>query len=87
MRTALHINQEVLGRLLGVHAMTVSKWERGMSVVPAYQSALLECFRLAVERDMSVGTRANVALHFAGVAVALHMLLGAAFGGKRAGEL
>ena len=80
VRTGLGVNQNLLGRLVGVHAQTVSKWERGVSPVPPYQAALLRCFGFAIEKEPGVGTRANVTFHFAGVAQALLVLLLAAHG-------
>ena len=87
VREGLQINQDVLGRLVGVHAQTVSKWERGVSPVPQHEAALLRCFGFAVQREPGVGTRANAALHHAGVGQALLLLLLAAHGGDRQTEL
>lgn len=31
MRTRLHLSQESIARIIGVHQATVSKWERGLT--------------------------------------------------------
>ncbi len=47
LRKRLRLSQAELGQLVGVHAMTVSKWERGVLEPNPYQLALLERFTLA----------------------------------------
>lgn len=47
LRTSMALSQADFGRLLGVHPMTVSKWERegGGSQPNEYQQALMQAFR------------------------------------------
>ncbi len=47
LRKRLRLSQAELGQLVGAHAMTVSKWERGVLEPSAYQIALLERFTQA----------------------------------------
>lgn len=57
-REALGLSQTELAALLGVHPMTVSRWERGVLKPTPYQRALLEAFYRACwvsgVRDVSV---------------------------------
>jgi len=57
IRTRLGLSQAELGRILGAHAMTVSKWERGVLKPSEHQSRLLRAFRGAVERGVEVRGR------------------------------
>jgi hypothetical protein len=41
LRRSLRLSQAEFGQLFDAHAMTVSKWERGVLVPSAYQHALL----------------------------------------------
>lgn len=45
LRHSLGLSQVEFGQLFGAHAMTVSKWERGVLRPSAYQSALMERFK------------------------------------------
>lgn len=45
LRKALGLSQVEFGQLFGVHAMTASKWERGVAVPTPYQMALMERFK------------------------------------------
>jgi transcriptional regulator with XRE-family HTH domain len=47
LRKRLRLSQAEMGQLVGAHAMTVSKWERGVLEPSAYQVALLERFKQA----------------------------------------
>jgi len=44
LRKRLGLSQVEFGQLLGVHFMTVSKWERGLAPPTPYQLALMERF-------------------------------------------
>lgn len=44
VRRLLGLSQRELGRLLGVHEMTVSRWELGRLKPSAWQTAMLEHF-------------------------------------------
>jgi molybdopterin-binding protein len=50
LRLSLGLSQSQLARLLGTHAMTVSKWERGISSPGEHHRALLSAFAQAAER-------------------------------------
>jgi transcriptional regulator with XRE-family HTH domain len=53
LRKRLRLSQAEFGQLLGAHAMTVSKWERGVLSPNAYQLALLERFDKALAGELS----------------------------------
>ncbi|MFH1748333.1 MAG: helix-turn-helix domain-containing protein [Planctomycetota bacterium] len=78
VRLKLDLTQVQLASLLGVHPLTVSKWERGLLSPTPYQSAILDSFKLAGERNPKAGETAIKLLVGAGVAVALYFLLKAA---------
>jgi len=50
LRAALGLSQAELAALLGTHAMTVSKWERGKLVPGEHHRRLLGAFARAAER-------------------------------------
>jgi transcriptional regulator with XRE-family HTH domain len=74
VRELLNLNQVQLAQLLGVHPITVSKWERNEALPTAYQSALLNHFRDGA-RDNEVRTSVESLLIGMGVGVALAFLL------------
>ncbi|MDY7232834.1 helix-turn-helix domain-containing protein [Hyalangium rubrum] len=80
VRDGLGLTQEQFAQLLGVHTLTVSKWERGLLSPSPYQGSLISSFAKARERSASTGgaTVAKV-LMGAGVAAALFFLLKHAF--------
>ena len=47
IRRHLALTQAALGRLVGAHAMTVSKWERGLLRPPAFQRSVLTALAAA----------------------------------------
>ncbi|MBK7537540.1 MAG: helix-turn-helix domain-containing protein [Myxococcales bacterium] len=79
-RTALKLTQTQLASLLGVHVVTVSKWERGLLRPTPHQEALLRAALNAANRSPDIGDAVVAALVGAGVAIALFLLLDAAFG-------
>ncbi len=74
-RLALGITQDEMGRLMGVHLMTVSKWENGHSHPTPHQEALLRAFHIAGARQPSVGRLAAQQLVGEGVPRAILTLL------------
>lgn len=82
-RTKLGLTQVQLASLLGVHPLTVSKWERGVSGPSPHQEALLNSFQKATKSQVDIGETVATLLVTAGVALALFALLGAAFGKKK----
>ena len=83
VRTQLKLSQVQLAQLLGVHPLTVSKWERDLSAPTPHQAALLQSFAKAGQAKKQVGADASNLLVTAGVAAALWVLLNAAFGGEK----
>jgi transcriptional regulator with XRE-family HTH domain len=79
IRTSLRMTQEQLAQLLGVHSLTISKWERGLLQPSAHQEALLRVAAGAVEHRPDIGPVVAAALIGAGIGVALFHLLRAAF--------
>ena len=80
IRSQLGLSQVQLAQLLGVHPLTVSKWERGVLGPTPHQGALLQSFAKASQAKEQIGTEVSHLLVTAGVAVALFALLSAAFG-------
>ncbi|MDF9828543.1 putative transcriptional regulator [Ereboglobus sp. PH5-10] len=74
LRKKLGINQVELAQLIGVHPITISKWERGESAPSAYQHALLQEFGTAA-KDKTVQSELKGVLVGAGVIIALALLL------------
>jgi len=89
LRTALRLTQGQFATLLGVHSLTVSKWERGVLAPSPYQDALMQSFARSQARAPDVGTLAAGVLVGAGVGAALYLLLGPGLddaGGSRSGK-
>lgn len=79
LRQALGLSQAEFAQLLGVHAMTVSKWERGIAQPTPYQAALMEQFdRAAQAKREEAQEQVKKFLIGAGVVAALVWLLTAA---------
>jgi putative transcriptional regulator len=81
IRDRLGLTQEQLAQLLGVHPLTVSKWERGLLKLSNHQGTMLRSFRKAAKKP-AVGTEVAAALAGVGVVLALFLLLDAAVGKK-----
>ena len=79
-RANLGLTQGELAGLMGVHPLTVSKWERGVAAPTAYQRALLDAFSLAADRLPGVGPAAVQAAAGRGVPRGLLLLLAGAYG-------
>ena len=74
LRRNLGLTQEKFGLLFGVHAMTVSKWERGVLSPNYYQMALMQAFkRISEEKD--VRKTVNRILIGEGVIATIYFLL------------
>lgn len=80
IRDRLGFTQVQFGSLLGVHPLTVSKWERGALQPTPHQQALITSFRTASTKQENVGKTVGELLITAGVIVALLALLNAAVG-------
>ena len=57
IRTRLGLSQKDLAGLVGAHAMTVSKWERGLLKPTPHQRRLLATFAAAAERGVRAAER------------------------------
>ncbi len=80
LRRKLGLTQVQLAQLLGVHPLTVSKWERGLMSPPPHHNAMLESFKKARQSQSDIGEAVSGLLLSAGVVVAIYALLRAAFG-------
>ena len=77
IRELLALNQLQFSQLLGVHPITVSKWERGIASPTDYQHAFLSQFQVAAKNKKTRDDLKNV-LIVAGVIAALILLFQAA---------
>ncbi|MDE2462670.1 MAG: helix-turn-helix domain-containing protein [Alphaproteobacteria bacterium] len=77
LRTHLNLGQAEFAQMLGVHPMTVSRWERekGALSPTAYQEVLMKEFKTAVSKDKAVGDVLKGVLIGAGIAAAIFLLL------------
>jgi DNA-binding transcriptional regulator YiaG len=76
IRQLLGLNQAQFGQLMGVHAITVSKWESGITSPTAYQEAFLSQYRVAA-KNKQVRDDLKSVLIAAGVIAAVLLLLNA----------
>src|SRR5574340_707137 len=78
LRTRLQLGQAEFAQMLGVHPMTVSRWERekGALSPTAYQEVWMKEFETAVTKDKDVGNVLKGVLIGAGIAAAIFLLLG-----------
>lgn len=82
IRKGLNLTQEQFAQLLGVHGLTVSKWERGLLEPTPYQESLIASFKKAVAESPDIGKEIATALVGAGIGFALFLLLKSVFGKK-----
>lgn len=75
VRLDLGLSQVQLAQILGVHHLTVSKWERGVAKPTEHQTALLQSFGKARHTNQNVGEETARLLLTAGVIAALYFLL------------
>lgn len=78
VREDLGLTQAELAQLVGVHVLTISKWEREVLTPSPHQVALLDAFSRAAKKDPQAGPAAVNLLATKGVAAALHHLLNSA---------
>lgn len=78
IRRGLGLNQRELALLLGVHEMTVSKWERGELVPNEYQRTLLVAFKQGHEKHRNRDLKVWIANQ--GWTETLAMVLASAYG-------
>lgn len=75
IRENLGMTQPQLAQLLGVHHLTVSKWERDLLHPNAHQASMLQSFNKATVKQDNIGEIALKLLVGAGVAWAVYELL------------
>lgn len=79
LRRALGLSQVEFGQLFDTHAMTVSKWERGILKPSAYQMALMRQFQSTAKAQQGLAQeQVKNLLVGAGVVAALIWLLSSA---------
>ena len=76
LRASMRLNQNQLAQLLGVHGLTVSKWERGKTSPSPWVTALLGDFHIAMVRQPELEIATPLAQH--GAPAALFRVLEAA---------
>ena len=79
LRVALGLTQAQFAAVLGVHSITVSKWERGLLAPSPYQAALMTSFAQSQQQAPELGMMVGGLLVAAGVGAALFALLKPAF--------
>jgi putative transcriptional regulator len=79
VRNSLGLTQAAFGKLLGVHSLTVSRWERGGLVPSAYHVDLMRTFARARRQQPDIGEVIAPLILGATIGAALYHLLGAAF--------
>jgi len=77
LREQLGLSQSQFAQLMGVHPMTVSKWERGAAFPSPYQEGFFSQFQLAAKKPNVQDDLKNI-LIVAGVIAAMYFLLQAA---------
>ena len=83
MRKRLGLRQTELAQILGVHFVTVSRWETGRYAVPPYHQAMLAAFDRGSYHE-GIGDRVvSQVLVGSGPIAALYFILQAAFEPER----
>jgi DNA-binding XRE family transcriptional regulator len=72
------MSQAQFAQLLGVHWVTVSRWERGELKPSPYQQEMISKFQAASRHEKDIGQKAANELLVAGAIAALLLLLIAA---------
>lgn len=75
LRNEMGVTQNDLAQLLGVHPMTVSKWERGILTADFYQRSLIESFWIAERNRPGTIRKAIHKMKLGGVGPALLVAL------------
>lgn len=75
IREKLRLTQAQFGQLLGVHSMTVSKWERGVAYPTPYQQALIQQFDVAAQKKEVQKEDLSGLLVGVGIIAVLYLLL------------
>lgn len=72
------MNQVSFANLLGVHPLTVSKWECDVLTPSGYQEAMMTTFEIAQKKFNDIGKRVLNQMYNNGISTALHTLFSAA---------
>jgi len=75
IRDTLGLSQPLFAQVLGVHPVTVSKWERNEASPDSYRLILLEAASLSLKHDPNLGKKLKMLLLFGHTAAALFILL------------
>ena len=75
LRTSLKLGQAEFAQMLGVHPMTVSRWEQEALSPTVYHEVWMKEFNAAVAKDETVGNILKGVLIGAGIAAAIYLLL------------
>ncbi len=81
-RERLRLSQDDLAALLGVHPMTVSKWERSVIRPTRYHRNLLICFRSAAVRRPEIWRELRQLLDEHAILCAVYHLIDTAFASR-----
>ena len=84
IRTKMGLKQVEFAKIVGVHSVTVCRWENDDAVPTPHQMAIIEaCQKAAAKQKSKIGSRVAGALIGAGVGVALYLIFDAAFGNDK----
>jgi transcriptional regulator with XRE-family HTH domain len=75
IRDRLGLSQGLFAQVLGVHPITVSKWERGLASPDPYRTILLKAANESLKYDTQLGPKLRALLVFGHTAAALCALL------------
>jgi transcriptional regulator with XRE-family HTH domain len=79
IRLGLALTQDEMAQLMGVHKITISKWERLVAKPSAYHQEFYDAFRRALSRVPGLGQAIPLILYNSGVTQALYVLLESAY--------
>lgn len=80
IRDRLGMTQSELANVLGVHSMSISKWELGKNPIPVYHASILDVFSMAVKRNPEIGEEVKVFIYSDGQVYALYKIMECALG-------
>jgi DNA-binding XRE family transcriptional regulator len=81
LRQKLHLAQAQLAQVLGVHSITVARWESGTAKPNDYQAGMLNAFEVASHNEQVVRAL-GAELITQGAIAAVYLLLNASHGGR-----
>lgn len=80
VRKKMQLTQDEFAALCGVHALTVSKWERGILIPGDFQTAIILTMNTAASLYPAVGRNANMLRMDHGLPRALFLIFSCAYG-------